>query len=1062
MVETKIYIDNYEIDLGSDNSNISNNYSIESMSDLENSSDCTTKTINVPDTKKNRIIFNFPDDLTITNNDHLLFNQKVHTGIIEEGGTRTMKGVVKLLEVTGVPGNKSISFTIIGNSKEWVEYFRKHKLTDLVGLGGMLGPMSGYGHFYSKSSIELAEDGSKKYIYPLINTVNNLSDIHHVRVEDLDVFLFVKNILSSCFTKAGFKVVSNFTSTDFFARLIMSGNMPKKDPAYIEQRLFKVGLFQSQLVDTYRPFIAFDNEGITNILGETTEFYDKNNLFANNYYQGDIGCATRFCAKIRLQKFYDLQYVEEVPGYWIDGIGPEGPIWIAPIPAHYVGYSHYPQSVEIQLVNEVTPGQNPVIVQTKMFNVPADDQTNYGNPVDLLCEFDSFMPDPTKKYGIRLLFPYSNTIGDGLTIMLDGTEFYNEIDETPMEGEFLSIDKILPDWYMLDFVKALKQLFNLKFITDVESRTVYFEPRDQFYVRNKTVDISKLMDLSKEVSVLDLGDDIGKKIRLRYADDTTDAFVSKTNEASGVILAEHIAENKSVHATEETPIQNNIFGPTLMAIAPNYGLKNTKIPKINGVQDTEIRLRDYSPRILFYAGVQNCLGGDYWFLKDSQRNTYCRAYSIADEPNDNSLFFNSVGAIRGLFEKFYFNSIKTINDSKRIGAYFNINSGLVNNLICIDNDTKKDYRAMFTINVNNENIKCRLEKINDYSPGTRESTNMVLVKDVDRIQLNITPSIVRLVPQHNSTSVPVDTNLFIQFDMAVVIGSGSIRIKRITDNLLVEAINVTNVTFTDSAHTIVKVNPTSNLGINTAYYIDIDSTAFVSAQNISFGGLSGMQRWKITTGAIQLMTEVNIISNTGNRIFYGQAPTWPLCMNVNSNSYNGVTADENTIYQPSVPSDYNGENCINEIKSTRYLTNQYRIRRGFFYFNTSSIPANAIIESAELYIFIRHAAAQLTAQKGTQIAAPSVNDVTVFTSYSGVSYGDTGPITDNNFAVIQFNETGRNDIVKGGITKICLREKNNDFVNSAPVNVGTYDGTKIFLNNAPAGKETYLKIKYHL
>jgi len=98
--------------------------------------------------------------------------------------------------------------------------------------------------------------------------------------------------------------------------------------------------------------------------------------------------------------------------------------------------------------------------------------------------------------------------------------------------------------------------------------------------------------------------------------------------------------------------------------------------------------------------------------------------------------------------------------------------------------------------------------------------------------------------------------------------------------------------------------------------------------------------------------------------------------------------------------------------------------RYFEYFNTSSIPQSAIITSVKLHLYAKEynpeGVGNISAQQGTQATPLSTSD---WTSFSGSTYGFVN-VTSSTYAnyTITFNSQGINNIVEGGITKICLRE----------------------------------------
>ncbi|MEG5018373.1 Ig-like domain-containing protein [Microcoleus sp. B4-C2] len=116
-------------------------------------------------------------------------------------------------------------------------------------------------------------------------------------------------------------------------------------------------------------------------------------------------------------------------------------------------------------------------------------------------------------------------------------------------------------------------------------------------------------------------------------------------------------------------------------------------------------------------------------------------------------------------------------------------------------------------------------------------------------------------PADNATSVAVAADLVVTLSEAVQKGTGNIVIKKVSDNSVVETINVTaaNVTVTGST---VTVNPTADLAPGTGYYVEIASGAIKDLAGNNYAGTTGATAWNFTT-AVAADTKVFSIVETG-------------------------------------------------------------------------------------------------------------------------------------------------------------------------------------------------------
>lgn len=108
---------------------------------------------------------------------------------------------------------------------------------------------------------------------------------------------------------------------------------------------------------------------------------------------------------------------------------------------------------------------------------------------------------------------------------------------------------------------------------------------------------------------------------------------------------------------------------------------------------------------------------------------------------------------------------------------------------------------------------------------------------------NIPPAPVYFHPIPSSDQAPLDGALFIAFDEAPQIGTGNIGIYRVSDDSLVENIDVTSVTQNGAR---IAITPTVLLAYDTSYYVLIDSGAFTDALGNEYG-ITDPAVWTFTT-----------------------------------------------------------------------------------------------------------------------------------------------------------------------------------------------------------------------
>ncbi|MBI1858602.1 MAG: Ig-like domain-containing protein [Candidatus Melainabacteria bacterium] len=107
------------------------------------------------------------------------------------------------------------------------------------------------------------------------------------------------------------------------------------------------------------------------------------------------------------------------------------------------------------------------------------------------------------------------------------------------------------------------------------------------------------------------------------------------------------------------------------------------------------------------------------------------------------------------------------------------------------------------------------------------------------------PNIISLSPADDSTGVPIQSDLVINFDQTVSKGSGNITIKKSSNNSTVETIDVASGRVALSGMTAT-INPVNNLSKNTSYHIEADQNTF-KYNGVSFLGILDTTIWNFTT-----------------------------------------------------------------------------------------------------------------------------------------------------------------------------------------------------------------------
>ena len=259
----------------------------------------------------------------------------------------------------------------------------------------------------------------------------------------------------------------------------------------------------------------------------------------------------------------------------------------------------------------------------------------------------------------------------------------------------------MPNKYkLIDVINDFTRMFNIYYWTDVKTKTVYFEPRDNFFESKTTaIDWSEKLDTSKGYNV-DYVSSYKRNINFNYKEDRKDGYLEKWNIFNKKTYGKYMHQLPNRFSKGSTDISLDFFAPTYahkaLEVSGLVGFTTLKIwneYKTDG-NTPEERNEDYKPRVFFFNNAAQL--SDDGFLRSihvkngdvtTVQNTI--PYGIFEtyfniEPHFNLNFANGLKADEttdiGLFERFYSKMFKNIEEGGRIVAYFDLNSTDIQNL----------------------------------------------------------------------------------------------------------------------------------------------------------------------------------------------------------------------------------------------------------------------------------------------------------------------------------------------------------------------------------------------
>jgi uncharacterized protein with beta-barrel porin domain len=126
------------------------------------------------------------------------------------------------------------------------------------------------------------------------------------------------------------------------------------------------------------------------------------------------------------------------------------------------------------------------------------------------------------------------------------------------------------------------------------------------------------------------------------------------------------------------------------------------------------------------------------------------------------------------------------------------------------------------------------------------------------------PTLSSSSPIDGATGVGFDELIILTFSEVVDVETGNITIKKLSDNSIVESIAVGSSKVTGTGTTQITINPSTSLPELTAYYINIDATAFDDTASNSYAGIGDVTTLNFATKADRLPTPLAKVDVIGS------------------------------------------------------------------------------------------------------------------------------------------------------------------------------------------------------
>jgi hypothetical protein len=651
-----------------------------------------SKTITLPGTSNNNKIFNhiFKLDRATINETTINYqpdfnpNLKVDA-ILYRSGIPQITGYLQLNNIKRTDGDIEYEVIIIGKFANMFQDLGEKNLNEL--------DLSAYDHEWNRDNIVNSWDTSiikngttyvnfnvsgvpsgEGYVYPLIDRGNSVGfgEITYP-LNTMYPSVYVKQVVDSIFSQAGYRYESAFFNSERFKRLVVpfSGGEFRMSAAEVQDRTFDVSI-----ATAYNFSQAGGITGVIDLVTWDTLNKDTTpsgfNLSTDKFVMPSV-----VAGEVTYRAELNLNLLNVTAGTYSSGSR---------------------TFVTLNIIKNTPLGLRSVIGSNTLEISTASLPSNSSVSGILSCQSNPTLVNTGDEVYCEFNYvPIGYLRADILISSQAGGYFFNSPSSLYQEDSSVNISSVLPEKVkQSEFLTWLIRAFNLYYQVDqIDSKKFIIEPRDDFYL-NDFEDITNYLDISKEIDIAPMGLLDFRNFQMQYKEDD-DEFNKKYQEVY-----------REPYATKKFNV-NNDFIKGDKTVELGFSASPLSDSKLHTRIMTKIRPEDfttgkkdmptYNIRLLYYGGIINDVRGFTMTYGASGSSTYSFPYAgmvdnvyaptfdlgcgLSRAINYGSFVRDSVELTdANLFNLYWKRTIEEITDkdSKVVTAYFKFSPLQLNSL----------------------------------------------------------------------------------------------------------------------------------------------------------------------------------------------------------------------------------------------------------------------------------------------------------------------------------------------------------------------------------------------
>lgn len=271
------------------------------------------------------------------------------------------------------------------------------------------------------------------------------------------------------------------------------------------------------------------------------------------------------------------------------------------------------------------------------------------------------------------------------------------------------------DIRQIELVEAVQHLFNLRFFSDEQSKRVFIEPDDTFWIESREADWSDRTDFSESIVWQDAA--FGTHDSRTYGYLARDGATARLTDEEELPFGSWRTETGSAACTEGDEQRTNpLFSPTISSAGRHAGAPSALLPLVGDRDDASDEGVNFSPRVVRWCGMRPLPEEERWGDPSGGTEYPFAAFHFAGDGLHEgfTLCFEDRDGQSGL-HRFYDREETILTQRRHVTLTLRIEPHEFETLFT-PNTAAPDLRSVFRIGTDEGILRATIRRIEHYDP----------------------------------------------------------------------------------------------------------------------------------------------------------------------------------------------------------------------------------------------------------------------------------------------------------------------------------------------------------